>query len=64
MSKIMLECTRCGFVAFVSGEGEVAAAGWSIEIRLDGTRLNRCPGCRAETATAEKPVESRPALAR
>jgi hypothetical protein len=64
MSKIMLVCSRCGFVAFVSGEGEVAAAGWSIAIRLDGTRLNRCPGCRAEATRAEKPAESRPAMSR
>jgi hypothetical protein len=64
MSKIMLVCSHCSFVAFVSGEGEVAAAGWSITIRLDGTRLNRCPDCRREAVGAEKPAESRPALIR
>jgi hypothetical protein len=64
MSKIMLVCSRCGFAAFVSGEGEVAAAGWSIEIRLDGARFDRCPGCRKEAATADKRDESRPALVR
>jgi hypothetical protein len=50
MSKAMLVCAKCGFMAFVNGRAELDSAGWLIEEVADGALKACCPACRADGA--------------
>jgi hypothetical protein len=52
MSKTMLVCANCGFIAFAA-RLELEASGWLIEDQRDGTVRVCCPACRADSARSE-----------
>jgi hypothetical protein len=56
MSKTMLVCANCGFIAFAA-RLELEASGWLVEDQRDGTVVVCCPACRADSARAETPPD-------